>query len=149
MGMIFLICKFILICVIIYYWFYLWWHIACIPVCLSVSLILLESNIRFSRNSVRRPYRWMSFHDHTASTRVGRLRVSTLTVMPWHSLRNYTSDRRNWQEFWVVKWICFHLYVVLKMKTFWDMALYSLLEAEWCFRGAYCLHHQGDNVFQQ
>jgi hypothetical protein len=32
----------------------------------------------------------------------------------------------------------------IKMRAFWDIAQYSLVEVDWCFRGVYCLHHQGD-----
>jgi hypothetical protein len=31
----------------------------------------------------------------------------------------------------------------MKMRAFWDIALCSLVGIDWCFRGAYCLHHQG------
>jgi hypothetical protein len=30
------------------------------------------------------------------------------------------------------------------MKAFWDIAPCSLVEVDLRFRGAYCLHHQGD-----
>jgi hypothetical protein len=34
------------------------------------------------------------------------------------------------------------------MTVFWEVALLSLIEVYWCFRGAYCLHLQGyDNGF--
>jgi len=33
----------------------------------------------------------------------------------------------------------------IKMTAFWYMALHSLTEVHWHFRGAYCLHHQGDD----
>jgi hypothetical protein len=32
--------------------------------------------------------------------------------------------------------------------AFWDIAPYSLVEVDWRFRGAYCLHYQGDDIFQ-
>jgi hypothetical protein len=32
----------------------------------------------------------------------------------------------------------------LRMTAFWDIALCSLIEVDWHFRGVYCLHHQGD-----
>jgi hypothetical protein len=31
-----------------------------------------------------------------------------------------------------------------KMIGFWDMTLCSHVEVDRCFRGVYCLHHQGD-----
>jgi hypothetical protein len=31
----------------------------------------------------------------------------------------------------------------MKMAVFWDVAPCSLVDVDWCFRGAYCLHHQG------
>jgi hypothetical protein len=34
----------------------------------------------------------------------------------------------------------------MNMTAFWDVALCTLMELDWCFRGAYCLHHQGDEV---
>jgi hypothetical protein len=33
----------------------------------------------------------------------------------------------------------------MKMRAFWDIALYSLVGVDWHFRGVYCLHHQGDD----
>jgi hypothetical protein len=35
-------------------------------------------------------------------------------------------------------------YFVLKMTAFWDIVLYSLIEVHLCFKGAYCLCHQGN-----
>jgi hypothetical protein len=32
----------------------------------------------------------------------------------------------------------------MKMTVLWDVAPCSLVEVYWCFKGAYCLHHQGD-----
>jgi hypothetical protein len=32
----------------------------------------------------------------------------------------------------------------MKMAVFWDVALCSLAETYQCFRGAYCLHHHGN-----
>jgi hypothetical protein len=32
----------------------------------------------------------------------------------------------------------------MKMAVFWDVAPCSLVEIDWHFRGAYCLHNQGD-----
>jgi hypothetical protein len=32
---------------------------------------------------------------------------------------------------------------ILKMTAFWDIAPCSLEEIDYCFRGAYCLYHQG------
>jgi hypothetical protein len=32
----------------------------------------------------------------------------------------------------------------MKMAVFWDVAPCSLLDIDRRFRGAYCLHHQGD-----
>jgi hypothetical protein len=32
----------------------------------------------------------------------------------------------------------------LKTVVFWGVAPSSLVETDWRFRGAYCLHHQGD-----
>jgi hypothetical protein len=39
----------------------------------------------------------------------------------------------------------FHVLTVasMKMTVFWDAAPCSLIETDWCFRGAYCLQHQG------
>jgi hypothetical protein len=34
--------------------------------------------------------------------------------------------------------------ITLKMTVFWGAVLYILVEVYWCFRGAYCLHHQGN-----
>jgi hypothetical protein len=34
--------------------------------------------------------------------------------------------------------------VYMKMAVFWDVALYSLVDTDWCFRGAFFLHHQSD-----
>jgi hypothetical protein len=36
-------------------------------------------------------------------------------------------------------------YYNMNMTSFWDIALCSLIEADQRFRGAYCLHHQGDS----
>jgi hypothetical protein len=36
-----------------------------------------------------------------------------------------------------------HLYR-MKFRVFWDVAPCSQVEVDLCFRGAYCLHHQGD-----
>jgi hypothetical protein len=33
----------------------------------------------------------------------------------------------------------------MKMTVFWDVVPYSLIEIYRRFRGAYCLHHQGDD----
>jgi hypothetical protein len=33
----------------------------------------------------------------------------------------------------------------MKVTAFWDMALCSLVEVDRRFRGAYCLHRQGDH----
>jgi hypothetical protein len=33
----------------------------------------------------------------------------------------------------------------MKFRIFWDVAPYILVRVETRFRGAYCLHHQGDN----
>jgi hypothetical protein len=33
----------------------------------------------------------------------------------------------------------------MKIAVFWDVPLKSLVESDWCFRGAYCLHHRGDH----
>jgi hypothetical protein len=32
----------------------------------------------------------------------------------------------------------------MKMTALWDTAPYNFVEVDWRFRGAYCLHHQGD-----
>jgi hypothetical protein len=32
----------------------------------------------------------------------------------------------------------------VKMTAYWDITMRNLKEVDWCFRGAYCLHHQGD-----
>jgi hypothetical protein len=34
----------------------------------------------------------------------------------------------------------------MKRTAFWDMVLCSLTEVDWCFRGAYYRHHQGDET---
>jgi hypothetical protein len=34
----------------------------------------------------------------------------------------------------------------LKFRVFWDVAPYSHVEVDRHFRGAYCLHHQGDEI---
>jgi hypothetical protein len=34
----------------------------------------------------------------------------------------------------------------MKMTAFWDIAPCSLIEVDRHFRGAYCLHHQGDDI---
>jgi hypothetical protein len=34
----------------------------------------------------------------------------------------------------------------LKMTVFWDVAPCSLVEVYECLRGAYCVHHQGDEA---
>jgi hypothetical protein len=34
---------------------------------------------------------------------------------------------------------------IMKMMAFWDIALCGLFEVNRRFRGAYCLHHQGDD----
>jgi hypothetical protein len=31
------------------------------------------------------------------------------------------------------------------MTAFWSMVPYSLIKIDWHFKGAYCLHHQGDH----
>jgi hypothetical protein len=33
----------------------------------------------------------------------------------------------------------------MKMTVFWDTVMCSLVEIDPCFRGAYCLHHQGND----
>jgi hypothetical protein len=33
-----------------------------------------------------------------------------------------------------------------KISIFWDVAQYSLVDVDRHFRGAYCLHHQGDEL---
>jgi hypothetical protein len=33
----------------------------------------------------------------------------------------------------------------MKMRAFWDMVPYSLVEVDRNFRGAYCLHHRPDD----
>jgi len=33
-----------------------------------------------------------------------------------------------------------------KFRVFWDVAPRSHVEVDRCFRGVYCLHHQGDDV---
>jgi hypothetical protein len=38
---------------------------------------------------------------------------------------------------------------VFKIAVFWDVAPYSLVDTSPCFRGAYCLHHQGDGATSQ
>jgi hypothetical protein len=37
----------------------------------------------------------------------------------------------------------------MKMIVFWDVAPYSLVEVYRRFGGAYCFHHQGDEVSQE
>jgi hypothetical protein len=34
---------------------------------------------------------------------------------------------------------------IMKFRVFWHVALCSDVEMDWRFRGAYCLHHQGDD----
>jgi hypothetical protein len=34
----------------------------------------------------------------------------------------------------------------LKMTIFWDVTMYSLIGIDWCFIGAYYLHHRGDEL---
>jgi hypothetical protein len=34
--------------------------------------------------------------------------------------------------------------IAVKMAVFWDVAPYSLVDINQCFRGAYCFHHQDD-----
>jgi esterase/lipase superfamily enzyme len=34
------------------------------------------------------------------------------------------------------------------MTVFWDVAVYSLVEIDRYFIGAYCLHHQGDEMME-
>jgi hypothetical protein len=34
----------------------------------------------------------------------------------------------------------------MKMTGFWDIVQCNLVEVDWCFRDAYCLHHQSDMV---
>jgi hypothetical protein len=36
--------------------------------------------------------------------------------------------------------------VSMKMTAFWDVAPCDLVEIDQRFRGAYCLHHQGDAI---
>jgi hypothetical protein len=36
----------------------------------------------------------------------------------------------------------------MKMTAFWDIAPCSLVEVDRHFRGAYCLHHQGDLMIE-
>jgi hypothetical protein len=33
----------------------------------------------------------------------------------------------------------------MKITAFWDILPFSLVEVDQCFRGDYCLHHQGDD----
>jgi hypothetical protein len=42
-------------------------------------------------------------------------------------------------------YVKFHVLVAagMKMIALWDIVLCSLVEVDQCFRGAYCLHHQG------
>jgi hypothetical protein len=35
----------------------------------------------------------------------------------------------------------------MKMTVFWDIALCSVVDINQCFRGTYCLHHQGYELF--
>jgi hypothetical protein len=35
----------------------------------------------------------------------------------------------------------------MKVRAFWDIALCSLVGVDRRFRGAYCLHDEGDNFF--
>jgi hypothetical protein len=37
----------------------------------------------------------------------------------------------------------------MKMTVFWDVAPCSLVETDWRFRGAYCHHHQDDELITQ
>jgi hypothetical protein len=49
-----------------------------------------------------------------------------------------------------LNWIELLLYIShkkLKIEILWDIAPYSLIGVDGRFRGAYCLHHQGDNNF--
>jgi hypothetical protein len=34
--------------------------------------------------------------------------------------------------------------VSVKIRSYWDIAPCSFIEVDHCFRGAYCLHHEGD-----
>jgi hypothetical protein len=38
------------------------------------------------------------------------------------------------------------LMAIMKVIAFWDASPCSLIEVDWCFRGAYCLHHQGNEA---
>jgi hypothetical protein len=36
--------------------------------------------------------------------------------------------------------------LILKMTVFWDVTPYGLIQDYRLYRGAYCLHHQGDRT---
>jgi hypothetical protein len=49
----------------------------------------------------------------------------------------------------VIKLVRFQALMATNMRTavFWDVAPCSLVDTDQRFRGAYCLHHQGDGVY--
>jgi hypothetical protein len=58
----------------------------------------------------------------------------------------------NWQSHWlfclnICKFLTY--YTTLKMAAFWGVALCSLVDINWCFRGAYCLHHYTITVMME
>jgi hypothetical protein len=46
-------------------------------------------------------------------------------------------------EYFLVRFQVFTV-AYMKMTAFWDIAPRSFVEIYWRFKGAYCLHHQGD-----
>jgi hypothetical protein len=54
-------------------------------------------------------------------------------------------------KFQLNNWVRFQVLTAasVKFRVFWDVDLCSHVEADRCFRGAYCLHHQGDYLSQK
>jgi hypothetical protein len=82
------------------------------------------------------------------------------TVWPFPLMHTFNLDLNElfiWEIIFTVKHCMkFQIYiqfevltaVTMKSTTFWDVTLCSTVQVNWCFRGTYCLHLQGQRVSQ-
>jgi hypothetical protein len=100
----------------------------------SIRIVTVQS--RVGRGKVQIRY----IRKHSEITITFKIRQLVLKVRPHTESKSFSRSHKPCLQFWK-----YHLVIIKKFRAFWDVAPCSHVKVDRRFRGAYCLHHQGDD----